>query len=150
MKGNIKPVKWLHPDRKDDNGKQTDTGQTIIINDIPLDEDLILTPEEYRAKYEEKLRSLEELEKDPEPDEAPQGESGKTGAVSSQWISDTVGIDEEEETGKGVILMDIHPAATFDLTPEEYEAQREERLEETKHTNQMPNLKKLWHGMEDY
>ena len=59
MKNILKPVTWIRrrlKENKRKNAENDNIQQTIIIDDFPDPEDFKLPPEEYKQRYEERLK----------------------------------------------------------------------------------------------
>lgn len=133
MEQSLKPVSWIESNLKEvERESESDIEKVVIIDNMPYPEDFKLSPEEYKRIYEEKLRA-EEYPPAISGDNEDATITGQRHSLGISWLNSSIDINPEQEDKPAVEIREERPAATFDLTPEEYErmkwnVEEEERM----------------------
>lgn len=130
----LKTITWLDKNFTDDklkNPNNDDQVQVIIYDDIPVPSDFKLSVEEYKRIYEEKLNNKEMIKEEYINTHIKLIEKN---IFSIAWLNESLDSNPQQEIEDQAVIIEVRPAATFELTPEEYKRIKEELEEERKMT----------------
>lgn len=133
----LKTVIWLEKNFTDDklkNPNKNNQVPIIIYDDVPDPSDFELSVEEYKRIYEEKLKNKETVSENQKEYTDGFTKSKGNNILSVVWLNASLDSNSQQDIEDQPVIEEVRPAATFELTPEEYKRIKEELEEERRMT----------------
>ena len=153
MKKQLEHITWLNKTYSDDklqNSNNDKQVRVIINDDIPNPSDFRLSPEEYKRIYKERLENEKTMSTNPKEYTNVYTEHKTINIFSIAWLNESLETNPQQEINDPIVIIQKHPAKTFEMDPEEYRQTKEELEEERKRVYGYYNSPEHFYNEESY